>query len=73
MIMCENSVTCAFYQAHCKGLDESNLKKMLIETYCEGDFHEVCRRKGYEEEMGSVPIAELGPNGYNVDSLQRIY
>ena len=46
---------------------------MLIDTYCEGDFHEVCRRKGYEEEMGSVPIAELGPNGYNVDSNKRIY
>ncbi len=72
-MMCERSITCAFYQAHNKKPNDSKLHQMLIDTYCEGDFHEVCRRKGYEEEMGSVPIAELGPNGYNVDSNKRIY
>ncbi len=71
--MCECSVTCAFYQAHRKRLDESNLKKMLIETYCEGDFHEVCRRKVYEENEGIVPLADFAPNGFSVHSNQRIY
>ncbi|MDG5470050.1 hypothetical protein P9J64_17175 [Deltaproteobacteria bacterium IMCC39524] len=49
------------------------LHQLLIETYCEGDLHDVCRRKGYEEDMGSTPLADLGPNGYNVDSNQRMY
>ena len=71
--MCDHYKSCAFYRTHNKKPNDSKLHQMLIDTYCEGDFHEVCRRKGYEEEMGSAPLADLGPNGYSVDSNKRIY
>jgi hypothetical protein len=71
--MCEHFKSCAFYQTHNKKQSESKLNQLLIETYCEGDLHEVCRRKGYEEEMGAAPLADLGPNGYSIEKQQRVY
>ncbi len=71
--MCDQYKSCAFYRTHKKTPKNNKLHQLLIDTYCEGDLHEVCRRKGYEEEMGSAPLADLGPNGYSVDSHQRIY
>jgi hypothetical protein len=71
--MCHNYQSCAFYRTHNKDSKNNKLHHLLIETYCKGDFHEVCRRKGYEEEKGVAPFADLGPNGYSVDSLRRIY
>ena len=71
--MCDRYKSCAFYLAHNKNPNDSKLHQMLIDTYCEGDFHDVCRRKGYEEEVESAPLADLGPNGYSVGSNKRIY
>jgi len=71
--MCDHYKWCAFYWAQGKSQKNSKLFQLLINTYCKGDFHDVCRRKGYEEETGSAPIAEFGPNGYNVESLERMY
>ena len=73
MIVCDQCKSCAFYRTHNKTPYTSKLHHLLIETYCEGDLHEVCRRKGYEEEMGTAPLADLGPNGHSVENLQRIY
>jgi len=71
--MCDFYKSCSFYCARNKCHKNSKLFQLLIDAYCEGDFHEVCRRKAYEEEMGTAPLEDLGPNGYSVDSLQRIY
>jgi hypothetical protein len=71
--VCEQSKSCAFYRTHNKNTFKSKLHHLLIETYCEGDFHEVCRRKGYEEQMGYAALSDLGPNGYSVETQQRIY
>lgn len=71
--MCNRSKACAFNRTYNKNPNNNMLHQLLIETYCEGDLHDVCRRKGYEEDMGSTPLADLGPNGYNVDSNQRMY
>ena len=73
MIVCDQCNSCAFYRTHNNPPNNSKPHQLLIDTYCEGDFHEVCRRKGYEEEMGSAPLADLGPNGYSVENQQRIY
>lgn len=71
--MCQRHQSCAFYCAHSKDSKNNILHHLLIETYCKGDFHEVCRRKGYEEDMGSAPLADLGPNGYSIESHRRVY
>jgi hypothetical protein len=71
--MCDQYKSCAFYCTYNTPPNNSKRHQLLIDAYCEGDLHEVCRRKGYEEEMRSTPLADLGPNGYSVDSHQRIY
>ena len=73
MIVCDQYKSCAFYRSHNKNPYISKLHHLLVETYCEGDLHEVCRRKGYEEEKGTAPLADLGPNGYSVEKQQRVY
>jgi len=74
--MCDLKSSCAFYNK-CNyaeaGAVHKMLHKLLIETYCLGDFRDVCRRKSYEEEMGVVPPPEFGPNGYHLTENKRIY
>jgi len=64
---------CAFYLTFNGEIDTDKRFRLLIDTYCNGDFKEVCRRKAYIEEMGLAPIAELGPNGYHVNNSKRLY
>lgn len=71
--MCERYKVCIFYQAHHDRKDDSTLKKLLIETYCEGDLYEVCRRKAYEGDKGATPLADFAPNGFSLHSNQRVY
>ena len=71
--MCERSKLCVFYITHNKHQLDSKLRQLLIETYCEGDLHDVCRRKIYEEETGTTPLADFGPNGYSFKGQKRIY
>ena len=67
--MCEHIESCVFYHAR----DNSKIRQLLKETYCEGELYEVCRRKKFEEEKGCVAIAELGPNGFSIEDQKRIY
>lgn len=71
--MCINKNNCAFYLTYNKGNDTEKKFLLLIDTYCNGDLKEVCRRKAYEEETGFVHIAELGPNGHHVNNNKRLY
>ena len=71
--MCDHSKSCAYYRTHNTPPNTSKRHQLLIDTYCEGDLHEICRRKKYEEEMGDVPLAELSPNGYSAYGHHLIY
>ena len=71
--MCNRKDGCAFYLTYNGKNDTYKKFQLLIDTYCNGDFKEVCRRKAYKGETGFAHIAELGPNGHHVMSNKRLY
>ena len=68
---CKYSGSCAFYNAHSH---KSNSKqyRLLIEGYCEGDLHPICRRVQYEAEFGKKASEDLAPNGYLLGTHKKL-
>lgn len=60
---CKHSVHCTYYRTH-SDPSSSRQSRLLTESYCEGSFYTLCRRRQYTIEHCQEPPSELAPNGY---------
>lgn len=68
---CEHTADCVYYRTH-QYKSSSRQFRLLVDSYCEGDLHPLCRRRQYSIEHSEEVPDGMAPNGYLVGTHKKI-
>lgn len=69
---CYKIDSCAFFRFYQGRFGEKALKT-LVESYCQGPLHPMCKRLKYLAVRGEEPPVDLCPDGYQAGTGKKLY
>ena len=68
---CEHSNDCSYYRTY-RYKSSDRQSRLLVESYCEGTLHTLCRRLQCSIDFCREAPEDLAPNGYRVGTHKKM-
>ena len=68
---CEHSKDCSYYRTY-RYKSSDRQSRLLVESYCEGNLHTLCRRLKCNTDFCREAPEDLAPNGYLVGTHKKM-